>query len=184
NVISADLHTDESTPHMQITVVPIRDGKLDAKSWLDGAARCAAFRKRLHSVVAKRIACEYTPGGPGGAPHDPRKAAGGPDAPKPSRGLLRAAIDAVDVVREVSAMRREIKALKASIQSLHTRARQQERAAERDRVERQEAERRARKAESVERDLRARIAQLEADLAKRDPGRRPAPAAGAHPRKG
>uniref|UniRef100_UPI00178C70AF plasmid recombination protein n=1 Tax=Noviherbaspirillum aerium TaxID=2588497 RepID=UPI00178C70AF len=42
NVISADLHTDESTPHMQITVVPIRDGKLDAKSWLDGAARCAA----------------------------------------------------------------------------------------------------------------------------------------------
>ncbi|WP_223954405.1 plasmid recombination protein, partial [Aeromonas caviae] len=34
-----DLHTDESSPHFHVVVTPIKDGKLQAKAWLDGASK-------------------------------------------------------------------------------------------------------------------------------------------------
>ena len=77
NVVGVDLHTDESSPHVHIVVTPVHDGKLQAKNWLDGAARCAKLRKRAHQEVLKYIECEYVPGQAGGAPHDPQQAAGG-----------------------------------------------------------------------------------------------------------
>lgn len=76
NVVGIDLHTDESSPHVHIVVTPVHDGKLQAKNWLDGAARCAKLRKRAHQEVLKYIECEYVPGQAGGAPHDPEQAAG------------------------------------------------------------------------------------------------------------
>lgn len=76
NVVGVDLHTDESSPHVHVVVTPIKDGKLQAKAWLDGAARCAKLRKRAHQEVLKYIECEYTPGQAGGAKHDPEQAAG------------------------------------------------------------------------------------------------------------
>lgn len=76
NVVGVDLHTDESSPHVHVVVTPVHDGKLQAKNWLDGAARCAKLRKRAHQEVLKYIECEYTPGQAGGAPHDPEQAAG------------------------------------------------------------------------------------------------------------
>lgn len=76
NVVGVDLHTDESSPHVHVVVTPVCDGKLQAKAWLDGAARCAKLRKRAHQEVLKYIECEYTPGQAGGAKHDPEQAAG------------------------------------------------------------------------------------------------------------
>ncbi|WP_431614769.1 plasmid recombination protein, partial [Enterobacter asburiae] len=76
NVVGVDLHTDESSPHVHVVVTPVHDGKLQAKAWLDGAARCAKLRKRAHQEVLKYIECEYVPGQAGGAPHDPEQAAG------------------------------------------------------------------------------------------------------------
>ena len=76
NVVGVDLHTDESSPHVHVVVTPVCDGKLQAKAWLDGAARCAKLRKRAHQEVLKYIECEYVPGQAGGAPHDPEQAAG------------------------------------------------------------------------------------------------------------
>ena len=75
-VISADLHTDESSPHVHIVFAPILDGKLQAKNWVGGPARCAQLREQIHAHVTKHLACEYTKGAPGGEPHDPEKAAG------------------------------------------------------------------------------------------------------------
>ena len=81
NCVGIDLHTDESSPHFHVVVTPIKDGKLQAKAWLDGPSRVAALRKRAWQAVNAHIKCEYTPGAPGGEPHDPRKAAGQTQAP-------------------------------------------------------------------------------------------------------
>lgn len=84
NCVGIDLHTDESSPHFHVVVTPIRDGKLQAKSWLDGPSKVAALRKRAWQAVNAHIACEYKPGAAGGAPHDPGKAAGQAPIPTPS----------------------------------------------------------------------------------------------------
>lgn len=81
NCVGIDLHTDESSPHFHVVVTPVRDGKLQAKAWLDGPSKLAALRKRAWQAVNAHIKCEYSPGAPGGAPHDPTKAAGQTPAP-------------------------------------------------------------------------------------------------------
>jgi hypothetical protein len=80
-IISMALHTDESTPHVHVVFAPILDGKLNAKHWTGGAARCAQLRERLHATLTKYSPCEYTKGAKNGEAHDPLKAAGGPKSP-------------------------------------------------------------------------------------------------------
>lgn len=80
-IISIELHTDESSPHVHIVFAPILDGKLNAKHWVGGEVKCAKLRERMHAEVSKSIACTYTKGARGGEPHDPLKAAGGPKSP-------------------------------------------------------------------------------------------------------
>lgn len=80
-VISAELHTDESSPHIHIVFAPIQDGKLQAKNWVGGAAKCAQLRERIHANIEQHLQCSYTKGGPGGQPHDPEQAAGKSKAP-------------------------------------------------------------------------------------------------------
>ena len=84
NCVGIDLHTDESSPHFHVVVTPIKDGKLQAKAWLDGPSKVAALRKRAWQAVNAHLKCEYTPGASGGAPHDPMKAAGLAPVPAPS----------------------------------------------------------------------------------------------------
>ena len=79
-VISAEFHTDESSPHVQVVFAPMLDGKLQAKHWVGGAAKCAQLRERIHKHVSQFLPCEYTKGAPGGEPHDSNKAAGKPGA--------------------------------------------------------------------------------------------------------
>lgn len=82
NIVSVVLHADESTPHVQAVVVPIKDGKLNAKNWMDGPARLSKMWAKSHAAVRKVVECSYTPGSlTGGKPHDPGKAAGAAPVP-------------------------------------------------------------------------------------------------------
>jgi len=76
NILSIELHTDESSPHLHVLVIPVKDGRLQAKHWLNGAAACAALRRRAYTEVNRFIPCTYVPGASGGKPHDPSKGAG------------------------------------------------------------------------------------------------------------
>lgn len=107
NVISIQLHTDESTPHVQCVIAPIRDGKLNAKHWMDGASKLAKLRERAHLYVNRAIPCEYEKGALGGQPHDPGKAAGGTSPP----GML-------DKLLHIPKLIEENAQLKARIQQL------------------------------------------------------------------
>jgi hypothetical protein len=94
-IISIELHTDETSPHAHIVFAPILDGKLNAKHWTGGAVKCAQLRERMHAEVNKHIECSYTKGAPGGAQHDPLKAAGAIRSPLKNDEVnsLRSAID-------------------------------------------------------------------------------------------
>lgn len=96
NVISVQLHTDESTPHAQCVIAPIRDGKLNAKHWMDGAGKLAKLRERAHRHVNRVIPCEYEKGAPGGQPHDPSKAAGASPIP----GMLDKLLNTPKLIEE------------------------------------------------------------------------------------
>jgi hypothetical protein len=161
NVVSLELHTDESTPHFHLICTPIHDGKLQAKHWLNGAASVAALRKRAHAEISKTVSCTYQPGRPGGEPHDASKAAGAANArqPAPEVGLL-GKLRGDDV-------RQENERLRAENTQLHTElkaARQAARLADKARLRREEerelreratnAEARASKAEESEKTLR------------------------------
>lgn len=80
-IISMELHTDETSPHVHVIFAPILDGKLNAKHWTGGFSKCGQLRERLHASVTKHIECTYTKGAAGGEKHDPLKAAGGPRSP-------------------------------------------------------------------------------------------------------
>lgn len=56
NVVSAVLHRDEATPHIQAFVVPIHDGKLRAAHWLDGPAKLSQLQDSF-AVAMGRRAC-------------------------------------------------------------------------------------------------------------------------------
>ena len=76
NVVSIELHLDESTPHLHLVVTPIFDKKLQATKWLNGPRSIAVLRSSIHKHVNAAIPCSYEPGRAGGEPHDVGKAAG------------------------------------------------------------------------------------------------------------
>lgn len=51
NIVRADLHLDEKTPHIQAIVMPLKDGKLNAKHWLDGRQKLSAMQDRHHAAM-------------------------------------------------------------------------------------------------------------------------------------
>lgn len=116
-IVSIDLHTDESSPHAHIVFAPIVEGKLQAKHWLDGAAKCAELRDRLHSHVTKHIECDFERGAPGGEPIDLAKRAGGPKAPKPAKSLL----EKLTGSSEIKALKDVVKKLNEQLQTMFSR---------------------------------------------------------------
>ena len=143
NVVSIDMHTDESTPHVHVVVTPIWEGKLQAKHWLDGPKSMAAIRERLHATISRRVACEYTPGSPGGEPHDVGRAAGGPRGPKQPPGLLQRVADAFEARAEIKTLKGVIAGLQEQMQGMFSSMKATERAAA-DRYDAMQAERLAR----------------------------------------
>lgn len=178
NIVGIDLHTDESSPHVHIVVTPIKDGKLQAKAWLDGPQKCAALRERIWEVVATRIDCNYERGAPGGQPHDPGKAAGGAKARQP-QGVITAVKDLVKQSAVVTALRGEVKALKQQLQMQFSRTKKLERDVDKAKEKAKEAELRAQASERYEKQSRERIAQLEAKIEQLQP--KPAPVPGPVP---
>ena len=182
NIVGVDLHTDESTPHVHIVVTPIRDGKLQAKAWLDGAQKCAALRERVWEVVSARIDCDYERGAPGGAPHDASKAAGGVKARQPEKGLLGGVKKLVTQSQKIGDLLEEIAGLKSQLQALFSRTKRLEKEKERETERAKQAELQARAAERSESDARAkarqlegRIKELEERLKPKDPTPSPTP---------
>ena len=175
NIVGVTLHTDESSPHVHIVVTPIKDGKLQAKAWLDGPQKCAALRERIWEVVSHQIDCDYERGAPGGAPHDPGKAAGGAKARQP-QGVIAAVKDLVKQSAVVTALRDEVKALKQQLQMQFSRTKKLERDVDKAKEKAKEAELRAQASERYEKQSRERIAQLEAKIEQLQPKPKPAPA--------
>lgn len=125
NIVGIDLHTDESTPHVHVVLTPIYQEKLQAKHWLDGPRSMGAIRKRLHETIARRIVCEYTPGSPGGEPHDPQKAAGQPYGPQPEPGVWSKIVKVIDLADELKAAKSRTKDLEDQVQSLFSKLRRE-----------------------------------------------------------
>lgn len=108
NIVSLDLHMDESSPHFHAVVTPIKDGKLNAKHWMDGPARLSKLYERAHRAVAEAVPCEYQKGsGLGGKPHDRSQRAGAVEPP----GML-------DKLMRISQLTAENAQLRARVQEL------------------------------------------------------------------
>jgi hypothetical protein len=58
NIVSAVLHRDEKTPHIQFLFTPVHEGKLRASHWLDGPKKLSqlqdGYAKRLESLRLRR----------------------------------------------------------------------------------------------------------------------------------
>lgn len=118
NIISMTLHTDESSPHVHIVAIPLKNGKLQAKSWLDGS-NIVDFRARAHVLTNKHLECTYTPNSEtGGEPHDPTKAAGAINGPKPVPTLVEKATEAITGRHEIRTLRQALEVLNRQVQSL------------------------------------------------------------------
>jgi Plasmid recombination enzyme len=55
NVVFSAVHRDELTPHMVAYVVPIREGRLNAKHWLGGKQKLSAMQTDFAQTVGKRF---------------------------------------------------------------------------------------------------------------------------------
>lgn len=134
NVVSLELHMDESSAHFHAVVTPIKDGKLNAKHWMDGPARLSKLYERAHRHVARAVPCEYVKGRAGGMKHDPSKRAGAEPAPgmldklmklKPlmdENAKLRARVQQLEQVQFSREKRRHQTALLDKAESMHTEA--------------------------------------------------------------
>lgn len=128
-IISVDLHTDESTPHVHVVFTPIVDGKLKQKQWLNGHKAVGFLREKLHAHVNKHIECTYEKGAPGGAPHDPSKAAGGVNGPKPEPGFIEKTADKLSGRTLIQQLKATISSLNDQIQVMFSRLKSAEKRA-------------------------------------------------------
>lgn len=176
NIISINLHTDESTPHVHVLFTPIKGAKLNAKYWLDGARKCALLRSHIYEVVDSHLPCEYEKGLRGGAPHDPAKGAGRRNGPAHQGGVLKRAMDALNPLEQLRKLKSELSDTRAQLQAMFSRLKKFERDAASDKEKRKEIELRAAAAERNEKSLRQRLNELERQIPPLEPGRSgPAP---------
>lgn len=108
NIVSATVHLDEASGHVHVVVTPIHAGKLQAKHWLNGKAKCAALRKRLCEPLMKQFKCTYTPSNPGGERHDPDK--------------INTYKGPTETLKEVATGKRQIKTLERQLEAANTAA--------------------------------------------------------------
>ena len=161
-IVSIELHSDESTPHAHIVFVPIFEGKLQAKRWLDGATSCAALRERLHGHVTQHIPCSYQKGAPGGAPHDPSKAAGGAMAPSPAPSFFAKTADRFSGASTIKQLQAVSESQNLKIQTMFSRLKKAEALASSESQGKRFAEERTR---AVERDARRMVLELKDRIA-------------------
>lgn len=163
-IVSMVLHTDESTPHVHILFVPIVDNKLNQKKWVNGHAACGALRARLHSHINEHLPCTYEKGVPKGGRHDPSKAAGAINGPKPKKGILEKASDALSKSGEIKALKAMISGLNQQLQTMFSRLKRAEKVAKDEAERREKAEKKAAESDLAERKARREIVVLERKL--------------------
>lgn len=116
NIVSIDLHTDESSPHVHVVVTPITaEGKLQAKKWMDGHDSVAALRARAHLCMLNHIECTYTPGEKGGEPYDESMRAGGDNGPKPVMNWRQRAANAVTMPKIITELKKQVESYKKEL---------------------------------------------------------------------
>ena len=128
-IISVVLHTDESTPHVHILFAPIVDGKLNQKNWVNGKAACGFLREKIHAHINKYFPCDYEKGVPKGAPHDPSKAAGAINGPKPKPSMLEKASELLSKNSEIKGLKDTLSKLNQQIQTLFSKLKSAEKRA-------------------------------------------------------
>ena len=60
NIVSLDLHMDESSPHFHLVVTTVDAEKLNAKKWISGRTSIIELRKSCHEHVNKTFPCKYS----------------------------------------------------------------------------------------------------------------------------
>lgn len=122
NIVSIELHTDESTPHVHCVVTPITaEGKLQAKTWMNGHKTCAALRARLHTTMNLHIHSTYTPGEPSGGAYDASYRAGGTNAAQPEPSWAQKAAAAVNLPKIITGLKKQVELYKAKYDALFSR---------------------------------------------------------------
>lgn len=163
-IISIALHTDESTPHVHVAIAPIKNGKLQAKNWINGHETCAQLRERLHSVFTKHFECTYEKGVRNSQPHDPARAAGNTKAPKPKPNFISATLENISKSSEIKALKEDLEAANQKIQNLFSALKKSERDNEKAKEFAESARNKAIKANSLEKEARDKISILENDI--------------------
>jgi hypothetical protein len=148
-IISMVLHTDESTPHVHVIFAPIVDGKLNQKYWLNGPKACEVFRANLHAEVNKFAPCDYVKGVPKGDEHDPSKAAGAVNGPKPKPTMLEKASDLLSKISEIKSLNAVISKLNQQVQTLFSQVKNEIKKAQKVKAEHEDLVKKL-KAESAE----------------------------------
>ena len=164
-IISIDLHTDESTPHVHLVFAPINEGKLQAKHWLNGPEAVGFLREKIHAHVNKSIACDYEKGAPGGAPHDSSKAAGSANAPKPEPGFVEKAADKLTGRSLIEQLKATISGLNQQLQTTFSRLKSAEKRAADEAVLREKAMKKAQEMHSLAEKQKQEIEVLQQKIA-------------------
>jgi hypothetical protein len=84
NIVSIELHLDESTPHFHIICTPIFENQLIVKKWVSGKGSLTKLRKSAHAAINSVAACDYGIKGKGGNAHDETHGAGRRNGPQPA----------------------------------------------------------------------------------------------------
>lgn len=53
NILYSVCHNDETSKHLHLSFIPLRDGKLQSNYWFDGPAKLQAFRKEIYAINKK-----------------------------------------------------------------------------------------------------------------------------------
>lgn len=180
NIVSMELHTDESSPHIHAVVIPLKDGKLQAKHWIGGASKVGSIWSRMHKCMNELLPCTYTPkSGTGGQKHDASKAAGGVNDAKKAQNVF---MSLYDKMKEKSNLKELVEWMKAKIEqleqelskafskikSLETKAEKQAKELKDAKALQARAEENERRREQQNKEYRARIEALENALAEKE----------------
>lgn len=61
NILSADIHNDESNPHMHVLVLPLRDGRMIGSEMMGNRDKLSARHKSFYDKVAKQFGLAKAP---------------------------------------------------------------------------------------------------------------------------
>ncbi len=61
NILSADIHRDEATPHCHVLILPLIDGRMNGSDMIGGKKKLMDMQSQFHEVVAARYGLRKAP---------------------------------------------------------------------------------------------------------------------------